>query len=331
MMRPTKENQFDTEPIYNIKAVVEATGLTAATLRAWERRYGALRPDRNENGYRLYSAQDVAILRWLKARVDEGMAISQAIALLSRQGHEMAKQRPEPLADSAQGFLQLRQELLSALLDYDEGKADTVLSEAYAIHGPEAVGEYLIAPAIAQIGEQWHRGIASAAAEHFASNYLRRKLEAIINAFPVHDGGPLIVLGCAPNDWHELGLLLLYLLLRRRGYNVLYLGQSVPIPQFADEMRRLRPALVIISAATAETVPGLVELAQRVQELDPPRPVVAFGGSIFNSHPELRDRIPGIFLGESVRVAVEHVPHLLPRFFAAPQRPDAGTTDASVH
>ena len=74
----------DSQPIYNIKAVVEATGLPAATLRAWERRYGALMPSRTESGYRLYSESDIATLRWLKARIGEGLSISQALTLLSR-------------------------------------------------------------------------------------------------------------------------------------------------------------------------------------------------------------------------------------------------------
>ena len=94
----------------------------------------------------------------------------------------------------------------------------------------------------------------STAVEHFASNYLRRKIDAIINAAPRNTTGPLVVLGCAPDDWHELGLLLIYLLLRRRGVRTLYLGQNVPVLQFVEEMERLRPAIVIIAATTVETV-----------------------------------------------------------------------------
>ena len=145
--------------------------------------------------------------------------------------------------------------------------------------GPEAVGEHLIAPVLVQVGERRHRGKVSVAMEHFSSNYLRRKLDALINASPRHEEGPIIVLGCAPDDWHELGVLLLCLILRRRGLNVLYLGQNVPVAEFAEEMRRLRPAVVVIPAATAETVSGLIELARSVQALEHPRPVFGFGGA----------------------------------------------------
>src|SRR5207237_5339118 len=77
---PGLENYADV-PLFNTKAVVQQTGIAAPTLRAWERRYTILSPERAQNDYRLYSERDIAILRWLKERVDAGMSISQAIAL----------------------------------------------------------------------------------------------------------------------------------------------------------------------------------------------------------------------------------------------------------
>jgi MerR family transcriptional regulator, light-induced transcriptional regulator len=300
--------ELDNQPIYNIKAVVEATGLPAATLRAWERRYGALAPGRTESGYRLYSANDIATLQWLKQRVGEGMSISQALALLT---HSHRGVQPQAAADRQpdawQGLSGGREALLNALLQFDEGRAEHVLEEAFAVYGLEPVTEHLIAPAMAKVGELWHRGQASTTAEHFASSFLRRKLDAIINAAPKPETGGLIVLGCAPNDWHELGLLLIHLLLRRRGLNSLYLGQNVPVAHFVEEMARLRPAMVIIAAALAETLPGLVALGEAVEKMTPPRPLFAYGGRIFSARPELRADAPGIFLGESARAAADHV------------------------
>ena len=75
-------SDYATTPLYNIKAVVQATGISPSTLRAWERRYHMCSPQRSESGYRLYSDRDVAIIRWLKSQVDAGMAISQAVAWL---------------------------------------------------------------------------------------------------------------------------------------------------------------------------------------------------------------------------------------------------------
>src|SRR2546427_12509418 len=92
---PRLEHYSDV-PLFNTKAVVHQTGIAAPTLRAWERRYMILSPERAHNDYRLYSERDIAIIRWLKERVDAGMSISQAIALFrhleeeQRQLHQKA-------------------------------------------------------------------------------------------------------------------------------------------------------------------------------------------------------------------------------------------------
>ncbi|GIV84314.1 MAG: hypothetical protein KatS3mg052_1321 [Candidatus Roseilinea sp.] len=74
--------QYSDEPVYNVKAVSHQTGIAAATLRAWERRYGVPSPPRTDSGYRLYSARDIAIIRWLKSQIENGMSVSQAVHLL---------------------------------------------------------------------------------------------------------------------------------------------------------------------------------------------------------------------------------------------------------
>lgn len=73
--------QYSDQPTFNTKAVVQQTGVPAPTLRAWERRYALLIPKRADNTYRLYSARHVALIHWLKERVDSGISISQAAAL----------------------------------------------------------------------------------------------------------------------------------------------------------------------------------------------------------------------------------------------------------
>jgi methanogenic corrinoid protein MtbC1 len=249
------------------------------------------------------------------------MSISQAIELRAQMQKPGPAQPPRHMEMDGAGFSAQRRALLDSLAQFNEAAADRIISEAYAMHGPEEVGEHLIAPVLAQVGERWHRGKISVATEHFASSYLRRKLDALINAVPRREEGPLIVLGCAPNDWHELGVLLFHLLLRRRGHRVLYLGQNVPVTEFADEMRRLRPAMIIISAATEETVSGLIELAHAVQTLQQPRLVFGFAGGIFNRRPELRDAVPGIFLGERLQDAVVTTESLLAERVSAPAGP----------
>lgn len=304
-------DDYQDRPVYNIRAVEQATGLTAPTLRAWERRYGVCEPQRTDSGYRLYSERDVAMLRWLKRRVDEGMAISQAVALLQlrQKSSGEAEVTAAPVERSAHA--ELRRRLIEALLDFDESGADRIMSESFALHGVESSCEWVLAPAMVEIGERWHRGEVSVVAEHFASHYVRRKLESMVNVTPVHQDEPAIVLGCAPGDWHEVGLVLLSFFLRRQGHHVIYLGQNVPEDHLLAEMQRLRPAMVILSAATAETAVNLAHVAAVTAGMSPPRPIFGFGGRAFNRHPELRADVAGHFLGESTVSAVSQVQALL--------------------
>jgi len=199
------------------------------------------------------------------------------------------------------------------LIRYDEGLADRVLEEAFAVYGVELVAESILAPAMVRIGDMWHEGRVSTSTEHFASNYLRRKLDSVVNAVPQSNSGPLVVLGCAPGDWHELGLLLIHLMLRRRHVNTIYLGQNVPADQFVEEMAQLKPALIVMAATTAESAAGMAAVAQAVQDMQRPQPIFAFGGRIFNVDPALRARVPGVFLGETAREGVEQIMTLLSR------------------
>jgi DNA-binding transcriptional MerR regulator len=83
MLTASGDQPVNDEPIYNVRAVAQQTGLSAATLRAWERRYGFPAPQRTASGYRLYSSRDIRLLRWLKGQLERGLSISQAVALLS--------------------------------------------------------------------------------------------------------------------------------------------------------------------------------------------------------------------------------------------------------
>src|SRR5438270_2276369 len=93
---PPDLEQYSDVPLFNTKAVVQQTGIAAPTLRAWERRYTILSPRRSQNDYRLYSERDIALLRWLKERVDAGMSISQAIALLRHLSEEQHQRASPP-------------------------------------------------------------------------------------------------------------------------------------------------------------------------------------------------------------------------------------------
>src|SRR5687768_8713278 len=117
---------YATTPLYNTKLVVGETGVPADTFRAWERRYGLPQPQRGDGGQRLYSERDIATLRWLRDRTNEGLTISQAVALLETQADAPATHLLPRSTET------LQHELVQALLRFDAPTADMLLSEAFA-------------------------------------------------------------------------------------------------------------------------------------------------------------------------------------------------------
>lgn len=316
---------YATTPLYNIKAVVQATNISPSTLRAWERRYNMCQPQRSDSGYRLYSDRDVAIIRWLKAQVDAGMAISQAVNWLQTLRDEVNEGNsllPDPTGRAAepllitptrldvQNFATLQQQLLDALLNYDEESAEQILARSFALYPVEHVGEHVITPVLVEIGDRWHRGELSITREHYATNYLMQRLAAILRTVP-NNSGALLWIGCAPGELHELGAMLLSIYLRRAGYLVRYLGQNLPVDDLVAEAKSQRPAMILFSVNGADAVAGLRHVCDQLVQQEPPRPILGYGGRIFNVKPELRSTINGVFLGATAMEAVESIGELL--------------------
>lgn len=321
-------NEYSTTPLYNIKAVVRSTNISPSTLRAWERRYNMCQPQRSESGYRLYSDRDVAIIRWLKTQVNSGMSISQAVSWLQSLVEQGAPDKQTMLPDPTvrapdtpvsaprprpeiENFVNFQRRLLTGLLDYNEEMAETTLAHAFAFYSVEHVGEHVIVPVLVEIGEQWRRGELSITREHYATSYLMQRLAAILRTVPNTSALPLIWVGCAPGELHEIGALLLSIYLRRSGYTVRYLGQNLPADGLVAEVTAVKPDLLLFSAATSDSAEHLRLLCTRLADIDPPRPIVGFGGRAFSLRPELRNEIAGIYLGDTAVEATASIDELL--------------------
>jgi DNA-binding transcriptional MerR regulator/methylmalonyl-CoA mutase cobalamin-binding subunit len=307
-------------PFFNLKVVVQQTGLKPDTLRAWERRYGLPSPERSSGGHRLYSERDIDTVKWLMARQREGLSISRAVELwkqIEADGRDPLES-PLPTATSAaptvpprpvgKTLVQMREDWIAACLAYDEQRSEQVLAQAFALYPPETVCLELLQKAVAEIGEGWYRGDVTVQQEHFCSALAIRHLELLVMAAPSPTRPGRILAACPPEEEHVFGLLLLTLLLRRRGWEVMYLGANVPAERLETTVSATNPQLVILAAQRLETAATLMEVAQSLQRLAVP---TAYGGMIANSVPELRDRIPAHFLGEDLDLATRTVERLM--------------------
>src|SRR5262245_61081551 len=308
MAHPPALGPFSTQPVFNTKAVARETGVPADTFRAWERRHGVPLPQRTDGGHRLYSDRDIAIIRWLRDRTAEGMNISQAVQLLK----SAAESGGSAVEIEARPLDRLCDELVLALTNFDAASAERTLSEAFALYPFEDVLIGLIQPAMVEIGEQWHRGQLNVAIEHFASQFVRRKLAGLLNIFEAGAQRATIVVGCAPGELHDLGTLMIALFLARRGWHIIYLGAQVPLADLIATVLTLKPAIVCLSAATIETAAQLNESGRALRSAAP-NIQFAYGGRAFNLHPELRATMHGIFLGQDAREVADSLPKVLRR------------------
>ncbi len=304
------------QPIYNLKSVVQETGIRPDTLRAWERRYGLPEPARTEGRHRLYSQRDIEIVKWLLDRQQEGLRIKGAVELwrsLEADGQEPLQPHPMSAVSLApepvgQTIAELRQAWINACLAFDEREAEKTLTQAFALYPPEIICLDLLREGIAQIGQGWYAGNITVQQEHFASALTMRRMAALLLAAPPPTRPGRILVACPPKEEHAFGLLLLTYLLRRRGWEVLYLGANVPILQLEKVLSTTRPSLAVSMALQLPTAATLLEMALFLQREGVP---LAFGGRIFNRLPTLHTRIPGHFLGPSLELAAQSVEELM--------------------
>lgn len=313
-------------PIFNIKVVLNKTGIAADTLRAWERRYGLPKPQRTPGQHRLYSEYDIETIKWLMARQAEGLSISRAVELWN----EYIASGTDPLASlpssafsstlastSAHSSLtSLRVEWIQACQEFDERSAEQILNQAFSLFPVEVVCIELIQKGLVEIGNLWYQNKLSVQQEHFASNLAMRRLYALLSAAPAPTRPQTLLTACPTGEWHTFPILLLTLLLRRRGWNVIYLGANVPIVEMRETLRTVRPALVILASQTLQSALTLRQMARAINSCGVK---VAFGGRIFNHLPDLPQRIPGFFLANTVENALEMIEVLVNNSVLVPQ------------
>jgi MerR family transcriptional regulator, light-induced transcriptional regulator len=217
-------------------------GLSPELLRAWERRYDLLEPERSAGGFRLYSDADVERIGVMKEYLGHGLSPAEA-ARLARAGTPMPVQAVEVRAELAADG-----EALHDSLDrFDGVGAQVALDRLFSTFTVETVLGDVVVPLLRDLGERWEQGQATIAQEHFATNLLRGRLLGLARGWD-QGRGPRAILACPPNELHDLGLIIFGLALHARGWRIILLGANTPLETIADTARRVSPDLVVIAA-----------------------------------------------------------------------------------
>jgi DNA-binding transcriptional MerR regulator/methylmalonyl-CoA mutase cobalamin-binding subunit len=264
--------------MYSIKQASIRSGVSVPLIRAWERRYGVVSPQRTASGYRLYDDGAIATLMRVRELTESGWTASEASRAVMAGEVEIGNAAPPAvLADVAQGeSSELIKRFVDAAASLDIAATGAALDEIFARGSFESIVDDLVMPALVAMGSAWAEGRLDVAAEHAASAAVHRRLSALYEAAAtVHD--PLVVVGLPPGSRHELGALAFSVALRRRGVGVLYLGPDVPVASWVHVIERNRARVAILSVVQeADRAPAL-DVAAALREASA-RPTLAVGG-----------------------------------------------------
>jgi DNA-binding transcriptional MerR regulator len=281
--------RYHAQTMYNIKQAAAKAGVSVPVLRAWERRYGIVRPPRTASGYRRFDDESVARVRTMRELVDEGWSPSSAAAAIvggqvpvredPGSGSATAPQSQpierEPSPDSI-GSPDVAERLVAASRDLDTAALEVVLDDLFSRGSFERVAADLLFPALRRLGDAWAAGEVSVAGEHLASGAVQRRLGvALDGAASRARDGRLVVVGLPPGARHELGALAFAVAARRAGLPVAYVGADLPIPDWVTAAEGA--AAAVVGVVTPRDRRAALDVARKLLAAHPDL-VVAFGG-----------------------------------------------------
>ena len=236
-----QENLAESFPI---RTVSEMTGVNAVTLRAWERRYGLVRPQRTPKGHRVYTRDDIRQIREILDRLSNGVSIGQ----VARDFHKQPGIEPAEADNIWGGY---SQRMVEAVTRFDEHALDSVYSDAMALYPVDIVTSRLLIPLLEELGKRWESATGSIAEEHFFSVYLRNKLGARFHHQNIRNAGPKLIAACLPGEHHEFGILLFALMAHSRGYQIILLGADLPIEELQHVADRADSRGIVLAGSAA--------------------------------------------------------------------------------
>ena len=244
----------DDGPLVRIGELSRRLGVSVHVLRAWESRYGLLQPTRSTGGFRLYSGADEARIRRMQAYLAEGLSAAEAARTVLREDGSAVADQAQPATAST--VVDLAAALRQALDAFDEPAAQGVLDRLISELSLTTVLRDVLIPYLAELGDRWHRGAASVAQEHFASNVVRGRLAGLARGWG-SGHGPRAILACPSGELHDLALMVFGIVLNRNGWRIDYLGANTPIEELAVAIDSTHPDLVVLAATQPKIFPPL--------------------------------------------------------------------------
>jgi MerR family transcriptional regulator, light-induced transcriptional regulator len=302
--------------MYTIKHAAEMVGIPVATLRAWQRRYRVVNPERSTAGYRLYGNEDIAVLRRMQALVTSGWSPKEA-SKAAASGEARVGTMPAPRPDAPRGSGSADEaapDLVEAAAALDPFAVSRMLDEHFATSSFEQIVDSWLLPQLDRLGRAWADNRVTVAGEHMVAAAVQRRLSAAFDAAGQDSRrSSFLLTGLPSGSRHELGILSFATAARRQGLAVLHLGTDLPLADWLSAVERQQPDAVVVAVPTPSDVASAAKLVQR---LSARQTLVALGGQYQEAVVEATNAWggrPALALGHSIaRAAAELRERLVP-------------------
>ena len=228
---------------YTLYELEKLTGILAATIRVWERRYNIINPKRTDTNRRWYDDDDLRRLINISIVYHSGIKISK---IAKYSGSELEEKAEFLTRDSFISDTPIKS-LIVAMLSFNANAVNEILLRSIINIGFEETFSSVVFPFLRRVGIMWHTGSVNTGAEHFITNIFRGRLISAIDSLPpANDPGKKRVIMFLPdNELHEMGLLFYSYLIRKLGNEVLYLGQATPFFALTEASKKWHPDILV--------------------------------------------------------------------------------------
>jgi len=279
------------EPRHPIAVVARRSGLSQQILRAWERRYNLVTPQRTPTGRRLYTDRDLEMLGLLKSLIDSGYRVGSLKERTLSELRDMATTELDASVSAPQAgpdgdTKALLDEALDATAALDPERLEAVLQRASVALSRPALRSLFLQPLLTAIGMRWQSGELRIAHEHMASSLIHTFLASLNNRRRSPIGAPRLVAATLPGQQHELGLLLATSHVLDLGWDVIYLGADLPIEEIASTALKHDVVAVLTSLVYPLADPRTSRDLEQLGSLLPRDCMLVAGGQAAPSYAE---------------------------------------------
>jgi MerR family transcriptional regulator, light-induced transcriptional regulator len=299
---------------YPIKVVSQMTGLSVHVIRAWEKRYSVVEPDRTETNRRLYSELDIEKLKLLNAALHLGHNIGGIANLSLLELKKLIPKESNNPSDIKNGVAPVNSEILveeilsdsmQAIRNYDAKKLESILLNASAKLTQPILIEELIIPLVYKVGNLWHSGEIRVANEHLASSVIRGFLFNLLESYSVSDSAPIVVSATPRGQDHELGALIVGVVAASSGWKVIYLGSNLPAEEIGAVVTHLNARVVALSIVYPNDDPLLPRELRKIKQILPSGVSIIAGGRSANGYLDVLDEIGALVVKNSKQLRLE--------------------------